>query len=148
MMTYSEDGLALTKSFEGCRLKAYQDQGGVWTIGYGHTRGVKAGDVCTQEQAEEWLREDVAFTVASVNKLAPARFPVSQNQFDALVDFAFNLGAGALRTSTLLLKLICGDLPGAASEFARWNHVGGVENKGLTRRRAAEKSLFEGKPWE
>lgn len=150
MMTYSEDGLTLTKSFEGCRLKAYQDQGGVWTIGYGHTQYVNAGQTCSQELADAWLQTDL---MSSANGVAiMVKVPLTQGQFDALVDFCFNLGRDPLRTSTLLRKLNSGDYGGAAEEFLKWDKVriNGVLTpaKGLTRRRAAEKSLFEGKPWD
>jgi len=91
-MDYSPDGLKLTQSFEGCRLKAYLDSVGVPTIGYGHTHGVTMGMTCTQEQADAWLQEDTQGAVQAVNNLVTV--PLTQQQFDALVDFTFNLGAG------------------------------------------------------
>jgi len=145
-MTYSDEGLELTKQFEGCKLKAYQDQGGVWTIGYGHTRGVKAGDVCTQEQADAWLQEELASAANFVESSIDVE--ITQGQFDALVDFVYNLGPRALKYSTLRALINSGQMDRAADEFKRWNHIGKVENAGLTRRRTAEKAMFEGKPWD
>ena len=99
--TYSDNGLGLTKKFEGLRLSAYADQVGVWTIGYGHTgQGVHAGLTITQDQADAFLESDVAGSVACVNRLVTSE--INQNQFDALVDFVFNLGCASLASSTLL----------------------------------------------
>lgn len=139
-MSYSDHGLNITKSFEGLRTTAYQDQGGVWTLGFGHTAGVRGGMTCTQEQADAWIDGDVAHSVRAVNGLVST--PITQNQFDALVDFAFNLGSGALAGSELLRKVNAGDMEGAALEFLRWDHVHGTVVKGLTRRRQAEAALF------
>ena len=139
-MQYSRDGLHLTESFESCRLNAYPDSKGVPTIGWGHIRGVRLGDTCTQAQADAWLLEDVQEAVAAVNRLVSV--PVTQNQFNALVDFTFNAGQGALASSTLLRKLNAGDTAGAAAEFARWDVCGGAHLAGLARRRAAETALF------
>ena len=149
MMTVSEELIKMVKHFEGCRLASYQDQGGVWTIGYGHTAGVKEGDTCTQEQAEKWLREDL--DLAAKEMLMFVKTDLSQGQFDALTDFAFNLGAASLQRSTLLFRVNAGNFGGAASEFPRWNKVriDGVltESPGLTRRRLAEMKMFKGEPW-
>lgn len=139
-MKYSKQGLALTESFEGCRLVAYPDSVGVWTIGYGHTKGVVEGMTCTQAQAEQWLLDDVADAEAEVNRLV--HIAMSQEEFDALVDFVFNLGIGNFSKSTLLAKLNARDIEGAADEFAKWDRAGGVEVAGLLRRRLAEKALF------
>src|SRR6185312_7091660 len=122
-MQYSKDGLHLTEREEGCRLTAYQDSVGVWTIGYGHTRGVKEGDTCTLEEAEKFLQDDIQFAAAGVNRLV--KVPLTQGEFDALVDFAFNLGVGALEHSTLLRLLNQGDYQGAAGEFEKWDKAGG-----------------------
>lgn len=139
--TYGDAGLALTKSFEGCLLTAYADQGGVWTIGYGHTGpGVHVGLTVTQDQADAFLESDVAGSVECVNKLVTA--DISQNQFDALVDFVFNLGCASLAQSSLLQDVNAGDFSDAAQQFLRWNHVHGVVIPGLTRRRQAEATLF------
>ena len=136
-------GLALLKSFEGCKLTAYPDPGTggePWTIGWGHTGGVKRGDTCTQAQADAWLLQDLDRFEQAVERLVSV--PLTQNQFDALTSFCYNVGAGALQQSTLLRKLNAGDYEGAQGQFARWNRAGGKEMPGLTRRRAAEAELF------
>lgn len=139
-MKISNNGIDLIKQFEGCRLTAYQDSVGVWTIGYGHTKGVKNGDSITQAQADAFLRDDVQVAESDVTRLV--KVTLSQNQFDALVSFTYNLGVRSLSTSTLLRKLNAGDTKGAADEFLRWNKAGGKVLNGLTRRREAEQSLF------
>lgn len=141
-MRYSKTGLELTERFEGCRLVAYQDQVGVWTIGYGHTRGVHEGMTCTQPQADQWLIEDSAYSEAHVNSCV--KVPVTQGEFDALVDFDFNLGGGALGGSTLLRLLNAGHHDLAADQFEKWDHAGGKVVAGLLRRRLAEKAEFQG----
>jgi lysozyme len=133
-------GLALTEEFEGCRLNAYQDSAGIWTLGYGHTAGVEAGDTCTQAQAAAWLLADVQWAVSVVQKAVTVA--LTQNQFDALVDFVFNAGSGNFQSSTMLKLLNAGDYAGAALQFPRWNQAGGQPVAGLTRRRAAEQALF------
>lgn len=139
-MKYSQDGLHLTEQFEGCKLIAYQDQKGVWTIGYGHTKGVYQGMRCTQQQAEAWLLADVEEAERTVNRLV--QFPLTQKQFDALVDLVFNVGTGNFAGSTLLRLLNIGAYDRAANEFEKWNRSGGIVREGLTRRRFAEKNLF------
>lgn len=144
-MQYSREGRLLTERFEGLRFKAYQDQVGVWTIGYGHTRGVQEGQICTAEQAEAWLAQDIAIAEADVNSHCSkliADGKLTQGEFDALVDFAFNLGCRALDTSTLLRLVNAGDFARAAEEFERWDHAGGKVVAGLLRRRLAEKEEF------
>src|ERR1700761_7803938 len=141
-LTYSKDGLTLTEQFEGCRLVAYQDQVGVWTIGYGHTgSGVVAGLTITQDQAKDLLTSDVAASAAYVN--AAVMVELQQNEFDALVDFVFNLGRGAFAGSTLLKNLNAGQFDAAAAQFDLWDHAGGQVVAGLLRRRQAEEALFE-----
>ncbi len=140
-MVYSPTGRALTEKCEGLRTQSYQDSVGVWTIGYGHTSGVHAGMVCDQDQADEWLSEDIQGAAYVVNKVVTA--PLNQNQFDALVDFVFNLGSGNFQSSTLLRLLNQGDYAGASKEFPKWNHAGGKELAGLTIRRLAEQALFD-----
>ena len=141
-LSYSEKGLALTEQFEGLRLEAYQDSVGVWTIGYGHTGpDVHAGLTITQEQASALLLQDAGTAVAAVNRLVTV--PLTQNQFDALVDFVFNLGSGNFAKSTLLRELNAGNTAAAAAQFLVWNRAGGVVLPGLTRRRQAEAELFE-----
>jgi lysozyme len=139
-MQYSSAGLALTKSFEGCKLSAYQDSKGVWTIGFGHTSGVQPGDTCTQEQADVWLMQDIQWAVTVVNSHVTA--PLTQGQFDALCDFVYNCGSGNFEHSTLLGLLNSEDYQGAANEFCKWDHAGGVVVPGLLRRRQAEEVEF------
>ena len=140
-MEYSKSGIQLTERFEGVRLTAYQDQVGRWTLGYGHTSGVQAGQTCTPEQAEEWLQSDTAWAVGVVNRLV--RVPLSQGEFDALVDFVFNLGSGNFQHSHLLELVNQGDFTSAALEFAKWGHAGGQVVAGLLRRRIAEQQEFQ-----
>ncbi|RRV49596.1 lysozyme [Pseudomonas sp. p106] len=139
-MRTSQRGLCLIKSFEGLRLQAYQDAVGVWTIGYGTTRGVSAGISITNEQAERMLLNDVQRFEPEVERLITA--PLSQNQWDALISFTYNLGAANLESSTLRRLLNAGDYAGAAEQFPRWNKAGGKVLPGLVRRRAAERELF------
>ena len=138
---YSSNGLELTKQFEGLELKAYQDSVGVWTIGYGHTgTDVVPGMKISEGQATILLAADVAWAVTCVNK--SVKSAINQNQFDALVDFTFNLGCANLGSSTLLRLLNAGDFAGAAAQFIRWNKAGGKVLAGLTRRRQAEAMIF------
>ncbi|WP_447781025.1 lysozyme [Pseudomonas plecoglossicida] len=139
-MRTSQRGLSLIKSFEGLRLQAYQDSVGVWTIGYGTTRGVKAGMKISKEQAERMLLNDVKRFEPEVQRLITV--PLSQNQWDALMCFTYNLGAANLESSTLLRKLNAGDYAGAADQFCRWVKAGGKVLPGLVRRRAAERDMF------
>ena len=141
-LSYSDQGLALTEQFEGLQLTAYQDPVGVWTIGYGHTgNDVQPGLTITQEQASALLLQDVASAVAAVNRLVTV--PLTQNQFDALVDFTFNVGQGNLASSTLLRELNAGNTAGAAAQFLVWVYAGGVQLPGLVKRRQAEAALFQ-----
>ena len=142
-LTYSKDGLLLTERFEGCVLKAYHDQVGVLTIGYGHTGpDVKEGLAITQAQAQEILAKDLEIAAACVNRVVS--IPLTQQEFEALVDFVFNLGAGAFEHSTLLKALNANNLVAAVRHFEEWDHAGGVIVAGLLRRRQAEAQLFEG----
>jgi lysozyme len=139
----SPAGIKAIEGYEGCRLTAYQDDSPqkIWTIGVGHVNGVVPGMTITQEEAGDLLAEDLANAEAAVNSLV--KVPLSQPQFDALVSFTFNLGAGALRESTLLRKLNAGDYQGAAAEFGKWCHAGNQVLPGLVRRRAAEAAMFK-----
>ncbi|WP_150324700.1 lysozyme [Enterobacter hormaechei] len=144
-MQTSEKGIALIKQFEGCKLTAYQDSVGVWTIGYGWTQPVdgkpiRAGMTIKQETAERLLKTGLVSYESDVSRLV--KVGLNQGQFDALVSFTYNLGARSLSTSTLLRKLNAGDYAGAADEFLRWNKAGGKVLNGLTRRREAERALF------
>lgn len=141
-MNVSNNGISLIKKFEGCRLTSYQDVGKVWTVGWGSTGPhIGQGLTISQAQADAWLREDVdKFAVGVADAL---KVSVNQNQFDALVSFAYNVGLGALRSSTLL-KLLNdkADANVVASEFLKWVNVDGVPYDGLKNRRNAEKGLF------
>lgn len=137
----SQNGINLIKEFEGCRLTAYKCPAGVWTIGYGHTNGVKSGQKISQQQAESFLAEDIKKFESGVNSAVSVS--LNQNQFDALVSFSFNCGIGALKSSTLLKKLNAGDYNGASNELLRWNKANGKVLEGLKRRRNAEKALFD-----
>jgi len=143
-MNYSKNGLHLTENFEGLRLTAYPDpatHGDPWTIGYGHTGAeVHQGMTITQEQAEEFLMQDVQKAVQTVN--SKVHTDLTQNEFDALVDFVFNCGAGNFAGSTLLRKINAGDMEGAALEFEKWTHADGKVMAGLIKRRHAEAVLF------
>lgn len=139
--TYSEKGLALTKEFEGLRLTAYLDFVGLWTIGYGHTgHDVHEGMTITQEQADALLTQDVAWAAETVNRLV--QVPLTQHEFDAVVDFVFNVGRKAFGNSTMLRKLNAGNYAGAADEFPKWCKAGGKVVAGLVSRRQAEQDLF------
>jgi lysozyme len=139
-MIYSKTGLALTEAFEGVRLVAYQDSGGVWTIGYGHTHGVYPGMACLPQQAFVWLQSDMMDAQDAVNQLVTVA--LTQPEFDSLTDFVFNIGATAFARSTLLRLLNAGDYANAANEFERWDLCKGQVVAGLMRRRQAEKAEF------
>jgi len=141
----SENGYALIRDFEGFRDKAYRDTGGVWTLGFGTIkypdgRSVKQGDTCTREQAEQWLKSDCRWVDACLDKYVKAT--ISQNQFDALASFVYNIGESQFRSSTLLAKLNAGDYRVAAANFDRWIYDNGKIITGLVNRRAQEKALF------
>lgn len=127
-------------SYECCRLSAYKCSAGVWTIGYGHTKEVKEGDSCTEEQATVWLTDDIKETQTLLAHYI--NVPVTRNEFIALVSLAFNVGVGSLMKSKLLRKLNAGDRDGAAEEFLDFDLANGKRLEGLTRRRKAEHDLF------
>jgi lysozyme len=140
-MQYSDNGYTLTESFEGLRLTAYKDSVGVLTIGYGHTGpDVTVGLTITKDRAIELLHQDIQKAVDCVNKLVTVT--ISQNQFDALVDFVFNLGCQSLAGSHLLLYVNSSQFDKAANQFVLWDHAGGQVEKGLWLRRIAEAKLF------
>ncbi|MAK80511.1 MAG: hypothetical protein CMJ17_01315 [Phenylobacterium sp.] len=144
-MKTSQEGKALIKKFEGCELKAYLCPAQVWTIGYGHTAGVSEGDVCTQEDADRMLAEDLEEFEGYVREAVDV--PLEQNEFDALVAWTYNLGPGNLRSSTMLKKLNDSKFEEVPSEIRRWNKSGGEVLDGLVRRREAEALLFKGEEW-
>lgn len=136
----NREGLQIIKDSEGLELKAYVCPAGVLTIGYGSTGNhVKPGMVITEAQAEELLRSDLR---RFEDWVAAHCKPATDNQFSALVSFAFNVGEGALKDSTLRRKHLEGDYAGAAEQFARWNKGGGRELPGLVKRRAREAALY------
>lgn len=141
----SQRALDLLHHFEGFRNDAYLDAVGVWTIGYGNTRWpdgrpVRKGDYVTREEGEELFRTILRTFERGV--LDAVEVVLTQGEFDALVAFAYNVGLGALRSSTLLRKLNAGEYREAADQFLRWNKAGGKVLAGLTRRREAERELF------
>jgi lysozyme len=134
-------GLDLVKSFEGLKLRAYLCPAKVLTIGYGSTGPhVTPGKVITEAQADELLQDDLDRFEKAVTRLVTV--PLTQNQYDALVSFAFNVGISALERSTLLKRVNAKLFDQAKAEFAKWNRAGGRPLAGLTRRRAAEAALF------
>jgi lysozyme len=142
-MEYSKQGLDLTKGFESCRLTAYQDIKGIWTIGFGHVGPeVVEGLTWDQNSADSQLILDLTKAEHAVNTLVTV--PMTQGVFDSLVDFCYNCGTGAFRGSTMLALLNKGDYTGAANEFEKWSHASGVVVAGLLRRRVAEEAEFNG----
>ena len=139
-MTYSTNGLDLTERFESCRLMPYQDSAGVWTDGYGNTHNVRPGFAITQAKADADLLANVQDAVDCVND--SVKVLLTQEEFDALVHFTFNVGCSAFRNSTLLRLLNAGDFKAAASQLVLWDHAGGKVLAGLLRRREAEQAEF------
>lgn len=138
-MKISENGLSMIKRYEGCRLTAYKCPAGVWTIGYGHTSGVKEGMTITQAQANAYLQADVAWAEEAVNKYMDT-YRWNQNQFDALVSFTFNCGTGNLKT---LLRDGCRTIAEISEKIPAYNQADGEVLPGLVRRRAEERLLFD-----
>lgn len=141
----SENGYAIIREFEGFEAKAYKDTGGVWTIGYGTIKypdgtRVRAGDSCTRGQAEVWLKSDCQWVDACLDKYVKVK--VSQNQFDAMASFVYNIGETAFAKSTFLTLLNQGNKIGAANQFDRWVFDNGKRIPGLVNRRVKEKQLF------
>lgn len=135
-------GKEIVKHFESCRLKAYKDTGNppVPTIGWGHTKNVKMGDTCTQEQADKWFEED--YLSAKNDVLSVVKVPLNTNQLDALTSFVYNIGLPQFKPSTLLRKLNAGDYKGAANQLRRWIYDDGVIQPGLVKRREMERMVF------
>lgn len=138
-MKANEAARQLIKEQEGLRLKAYFCPSGILTIGWGHTGDVKKSDVITEHQAEVLFDYDLERFEEGVAKLAPE---ATENQFSALVSFAYNCGLAALQKSTLLRKLNAGDIQGAAAEFGKWVYGKNGKLPGLIIRRELEKALF------
>jgi lysozyme len=144
-MHISPSGIDLICNFEGKRLTAYDDGVGVWTIGFGTTvypNGIKVmkGDTCTEAQAKTYMAHDLKKFEATVNKAVTVQ--LNQNQFDALVSLAYNIGTNAFSKSTLVKKLNANDIRGAADQFDVWVNAGGKRMQGLVNRRKIEMELF------
>lgn len=133
-------GLSLIKSFESLRLNDYRDTGGVPTIGWGHTKGVKMGQTITEAQASDFLMDDLEEAESAVSRFVSV--PLNDNQFAALVSFAFNCGTEAFRRSTLRKKLNAGDYKAVPGQLALWVNDNGKKLAGLVRRRKAEADLW------
>ncbi len=144
-MNISKEGIDLIKHFEGCRLEAYEDAVGVPTIAYGRIKDVKMGDSCTQAQAEAWLNEELHEYEGYINDAVTVA--LTQNQFDSLVSWVYNLGPSNLKSSTMLKVLNKEQYADVPEQIQRWNKAGGKVLEGLTKRRNAEALLFEGKAW-
>jgi len=144
-MKISQEGIALIKHYEGCKLESYQCSAGVWTIGYGSTKNVKEGMSIDAEKAEQLLIKDLAIFEKEVANLVSV--PLEQNQYDAIVSWTFNLGSSNLKASTMLKVLNNGVYEAVPEQLKRWNKVKGVVNDGLVKRRKSEALLFEGKDW-
>lgn len=141
-MMISKKGTDLIKDFEGFRTNAYQDSVGVWTIGYGHTKGVQPTDVISPQQGEEMLTHELSEYENYVTDLV--KVPLEQHQFDALVSWTYNLGPTNLKSSTLLKVLNAGYYQQVPDQIKRWDKAGGKRLEGLTRRREAEAQMFAG----
>lgn len=135
-------GIELIQEFEELRLDAYQDGGGVWTIGWGHTRGVQEGDRISISQADEFFREDVNDVERDLHEWLGVEPNLTHNQFSAVGSLVFNIGIEQFSTSTMLRLLRAGDTRNAVFEFTRWTMDNGKRNLGLFRRRLAEAQLY------
>ena len=139
-MKISDKGINLIKEFEGLELISYLCPAKVWTIGYGHTKGVQEGMEWTEEQAEESLKEEVISYCRYVEELV--KVPLNQNQFDALTSWTYNLGPTNLKSSTMLKVLNDGNYDEVPEQIKKWNKAGGQVLNGLIKRRDAEVELF------
>ena len=144
-MEISEDGIALIKHFESCRLRAYRDSVGVWTIGWGHTKEVKEGMEVTQKDADAMFLHEIQEYEGYINNL---EIDFKQYEFDALVSWVYNLGPANLISSTMLKRLRAEEFWDVPHQMRRWNRAGGKVLRGLTRRRLAESLMFENREWD
>ena len=144
-MKISEDGLELIKKFEGCETTAYQDSVGVWTIGFGHTKGVEEGQTCSVEDAESMLADEMDEYEGYINNMV--KVDLQQHEFDALVAWVYNLGPTNLGESTMLKVLNGGQFDRVPDEMNRWTRAGGEILEGLVRRRQAESLMFQNLDW-
>ena len=141
-MKVSEAGRRLIEGFEGCRLAAYRDIVGVWTIGYGHTEGVHLGQIITQAQADQMLADDLDHVYGPGVLDAIGDVPTTQAQFDAMTSLAFNIGVGGFARSTVCRMHKAGNYTAASEAFVLWNKAGGRTLEALTRRRLTEAKLY------
>ena len=143
LMTISQKGIDLIKTFEGCKLFAYRDSVGIATIGYGHTKDVRMGMSITQKQAEEFLKSDIKPVERILNGMG---INYTQGQFDALTSWIFNLGQGAFKSSTMYKKIVAraNDVE-ITDQMVKWVNAGGRPLLGLKKRRVAEANMFLGK---
>jgi lysozyme len=140
-LSLSSSGLDLIKKFEGLVLSAYQDSGGVWTIGYGHAINVQPGTTINKQEAESLLKADTQSAQDTVKKMVTV--PINQNQFDSLVSFVYNVGSGNFQRSSVLRELNAGNYESAANELLKWNKDSQYTVlAGLEKRRNTEKNLF------
>ena len=144
-MKISEDGLELIKKFEGCETSAYQDSVGVWTIGFGHTKGVEEGQTCSIEDAESMLADEMDEYEGYINNMV--KVDLQQHEFDSLVAWVYNLGPTNLGESTMLKVLNGGQFDRVPDEMNRWTRAGGEILEGLVRRRQAESLMFQNLDW-
>ena len=144
-MKISENGLELIKKFEGCETTAYQDSVGVWTIGFGHTKGVEEGQTCSIEDAESMLADEMNEYEGYINNMV--KVELQQHEFDALVAWVYNLGPTNLGESTMLKVLNGGQFDRVPDEMNRWTRAGGEILEGLVRRRQAESLMFQNLDW-
>lgn len=143
LMRISQKGIDLIKEFEGCKLRAYLCPAGVWTVGVGHTQGVKAGTTITMAQAEQFLKDDIKPIERLLNGMG---INYTQGQFDALTSFVFNLGQGNFKSSTMYKYIVAkkSDIE-ITDQMVKWHNAGGKPLLGLKRRRAKEANMFLGK---
>ena len=144
-MKISENGLELIKKFEGCETTAYQDSVGVWTIGFGHTKGVEEGQTCSIEDAESMLANEMDEYEGYINNMV--KVDLQQHEFDSLVAWVYNLGPTNLSESTMLKVLNGGQFDRVPDEMNRWTRAGGEILEGLVRRRQAESLMFQNLDW-
>lgn len=143
LMTTSQKGIDLIKSFEGCKLYAYRDSVGVLTIGYGTTKGVTAGMAITQKQAENFLKRDIVPLEKVLNSM---NVNFTQGQFDALISFQYNLGSGAFKSSTMYKKIVArASDTEITDQMVKWVNAGGKPLLGLKIRRRKEANMFLGR---
>ena len=136
----------MIKHFERCKLTAYQDQNSIQTIGWRHTAGVKKGDKWTQDKVDNTLLNDIDEFKGYVNHYV--NVPLTQNQFDSLISWTYNIGTRGLKKSVMLTKLNEKKYDEVPSQMKRWNKAGGKVSRGLVRRRNAEAAMFSGEDWK